>query len=95
VIDVLVLVCATILPFVGVFPDVQDAMNAWPTTDGRKQINHFVRFPGFRYMIPFRMMTVLFLYGCPGVILRPQRVDFATPNCSGVNVSYIADIDPK
>jgi hypothetical protein len=28
VIDVLVLVCATILPFVGVFPDVQDAMNA-------------------------------------------------------------------
>ena len=28
VIDVLVLVGATILPFVGVFPDVQDAMNA-------------------------------------------------------------------
>jgi hypothetical protein len=28
VIDVLVLVDATILPFVGVFPDVQDAMNA-------------------------------------------------------------------
>lgn len=28
VIDVFVLVGATILPFVGVFPDVQDAMNA-------------------------------------------------------------------
>ena len=41
------------------------------------------------------MMHLLFRYGFESVIPYAHNRDFDTPNSTGVNVSYMAAIEPK